>query len=158
MSRQDIYIKYMEQLKADLIANYDALGLRASGKFEEGLFYEINGNKLTMYGAYHSIFMEKGRGPGGFPPLQLIEEWIENKQGLPAIFVEKKKQFAYIIARKIAERGITVPNEHNRGQVISFVVNRFLGETVFKLLDEVGEELLRELDFETEIENLLKVA
>ena len=158
MSREEIYTKYLERFKKDLIANYDKLGLRASGKFAEGLEYEIKGDKLTMYGAKHSIFMEYGRGPGGFPPLKAIEEWIEVKRGLPPIFVEKKKQFAFLIARKIAKEGIKVPNEHNAGKVISDVVTLYLGEHLYRLLDEVGEEFMRHVDFQSDFKNILQVA
>jgi hypothetical protein len=158
MNRKAIYTDYLERFKAALIENYDKLGLRASGKFAESLSYTINKNKLTMYGAYHSLFMENGRGSGGFPPLKAIEEWIEVKRGLPAIFVEKKKQFAYIIARKIAREGIQVPNQHNEGKVISDVVTMFLGEHLYRLLDEVGEKYMREVDFESDFRNLLKAA
>ncbi len=158
MNRQAIYISYLERFKKDLVANYDKLGLRASGKFEEGLEYEVKGDKLTMHGAGHSIFMEYGRGPGGFPPLKAIEEWIETKKGLPAIFVEKKKQFAFLIARKIAREGTKVPNKYNDGKVISDVVILYLGEYLYKLLDEVGEEYMRQVDFESDFKNILNVA
>ncbi len=158
MNRKEIYTRYLERFKKDLIANYDKLGLRASGKFADSLEYKIQGNKLTMYGAYHSLIMENGRSSGGFPPLKLIEEWIETKKGLPAIFVEKKKQFAFIIARKIAKEGIKVPNKYNKGKVISDVVTLYLGEYLFKLLDEVGEEFMREIDFESDFKNILKAA
>lgn len=158
MNRKAIYTEYLEKFKKDLIANYDKLGLRASGKFADSLEYEIKGNKLTMYGAYHSIFMENGRGSGGFPPLKAIEEWIEVKKGLPAIFVEKKKQFAFIIARKIAREGIKVPNQHNAGKVVSDVVTLYLGEHLYKLLNEVGEDYMREVDFESDFRNILKAA
>lgn len=158
MNRKEIYTKYLERFKKDLIANYDKLGLRASGKFAESLEYEIHGNKLQMYGSHHSLFMEYGRGSGGFPPLKAIEEWIEVKRGLPAIFVEKKKQFAFIIARKIAREGIKVPNENNAGKVISDVVTLYLGEYLYKMLDDIGEEFMREVDFQSDFRNILEAA
>lgn len=158
MTRQQIYTRYLERFKRDLIANYDKLGLRASGKFAESLEYKIQGNKLTMFGAYHSLIMEDGRNAGGFPPLKSIEEWIENKKGLPAIFVEKKKQFAFIIARKIAKEGIKVPNKYNAGKVVSDVVVLYLGEYLYKMLDDIGEEYMRDFDFETDFKNAFKQA
>lgn len=159
MNRQAIYTSYLERFKKDLITNYDKLGLRASGSFADGLEYTVEKNKLTMYGSGHSIFMEYGRGSSSkFPPLKAIEEWIEVKRGLPAIFVEKKKQFAFIIARKIAKEGIKVPNEHNKGKVISDVVILYMGEYLYRMLDEVGEEFMREVDFQSDFRNILKAA
>ncbi|CAL2085082.1 hypothetical protein [Tenacibaculum sp. 190524A02b] len=129
---------YLERLRKKLINKYDELGLRASGKYEEALEATVDKNTLTMWGAYHSIFMEKGRSSGGFPPRKAIEDWIERKSTLPLIFKEKKRQFAYIIARKIAEEGIRVPNEFNRGKVISEVIDDFLANDIYEMLEELG--------------------
>ncbi len=140
IDNSEIYKKYLTELRARLIQKYKDLGLKASGEYEEGLAYEIDKNKLMVTAPYHSWFMEHGRAASAkFPPRSAIEEWIEVKQGLPPIFKEKKKQFAYLIARKIAKEGIKVPNKYNKGKVISEVVNEFLGETVQKMLNEIGE-------------------
>lgn len=148
----------MERLKAELIANYDRLGLRASGKFERELEYEIRKDRLTMYSASHAVQMELGRRPGKFPPISAIEGWIEVKKGLPAVFYEKKKQYAFLIARKIAEEGITVPNQYNEGEVITSVVNEFLGNTIFDMIEELGEVFLNRFDFQSDIQEILQAA
>lgn len=146
MNEEEIYKQYLEILKAKLVLKYDELGLRASGDYESELEYEIAKNKLIMYGAFHSTFMESGRRPGGFPPIQAIENWIEIKPGLPSIFVEKKRQFAFLIARKIAQQGITVPNENNKGQVISSVVDDFLANDIFDMIEELGQIYLARIE------------
>lgn len=135
---ESLYLSYLERLRLKLIKKYDELGLRASGEYEEELEPEVNKNTLTMWGAFHSIFMERGRGSGGFPPRKAIEDWIETKNGLPPIFKEKKRQFAFLIARKIAEQGITVPNEYNKGKVVSEVLEDFLANDIYEMLDELG--------------------
>ncbi len=132
-----LYEKYLIELKQNLIKKYYELGLKAAGKYEQELQHEIKNNKLKITGAYHSWFMEHGRKPSQkFPPRKDIEDWIQVKQGLPSIFKEKKKQFAFLIARKIAKEGIKVPNQYNAGQVISEVVNEFLGNTVYEMLKD----------------------
>lgn len=141
-----IYKRYLEKLKTELIGEYQRLGLKASGDYGEGLEYEIEENVLRMVAPYHSWFMEHGREPSKkFPPRMAIERWIEVKRGLPAEFKEKKKQFAYLIARKIAEEGIKVPNTHNAGAVISKIVNEFFGKTVYDMLEELGLVYLRRI-------------
>lgn len=137
--KEQIYNKYLELLRLKLIAKYDELGLRASGDYEQELEPDVRGDKLIMYGAFHSQFMEHGRDAGKFPPRKAIEDWIETKQGLPAEFREKKKQFAFLIARKIAKEGIKVPNEHNKGKVVSSVVDDFLANDINDMLEELGE-------------------
>ena len=58
---------------------------------------------------------------------------------MPAVFREKKSQFAFLIARKIAKEGITVPNEYNAGKVISEVVEEFLGNDIYEMVEELGK-------------------
>ena len=141
-SQEQIYIKYLEILKEKLISKYIELGLKASGSYEEELEEEVLPNKLIMWGAGHSYFMENGRNSGKFPPKNVIEDWIETKEGLPAVFKEKKKQFAFLIARKIATEGIKVPNKHNKGNVVSDVVDDFLANDISEMLEELGEVFL----------------
>lgn len=140
--QEEIYYKFLERLRLKLIAKYDELGLRASGKYADELEADVLPNKLIMFGANHSGFMELGRNSGKFPPIRVIEEWIETKRGLPAVFREKKKQFAFLIARKIAREGIKVPNEFNKGNVISAVVDDFLANDIDEMLQELGDVFL----------------
>jgi hypothetical protein len=138
MSEEAIYLKYLDKLKAKLIIKYDELGLRASGDYSNQLEAQATDKKMIMLGAFHSQFIEHGRSAGGWPPRQAIENWIETKKGLPSIFLEKKKQFAFLIARKIAKEGIKVPNSHNVGKVISSVVDDFLGDDIHQMIQELG--------------------
>lgn len=156
MDNRQLYYKYLEKLRVKLIQKYDELGLRASGKYERNLDASVKGNKLIMFGSNHSQFMEQGRRPGGFPPRKAIEDWIDNKQGIPKVFKEKKKQFAFIIARKIAQEGIKVPNEFNKGKVISEVVEEFLASDIYDMLDELKLEWNKQIH--SDIINVLKIA
>ncbi len=155
-SEEVLYLEYLERLRTKLIAKYDELGLRASGNFEESLERQVKKNTLTLWGAYHSQFMEDGRDSGGFPPIKRIEDWIEVKRGLPDAFKENKRQFAFIIARKIAEEGITVPNKYNKGEIISAVVNNFLAKDIYEMLEKLG--VLWSSRITSDVVQLLKAA
>lgn len=54
-------------------------------------------------------YVEEGRGPGKFPPLDKIEEWIRIKPVAPYPDSQGRvptvKQLAFLIGRKIAEEG-----------------------------------------------------
>lgn len=141
-----IYYKYLERLRLKLIAKYDELGLRASGDYAKELEPEATPTKMIMWGAFHSEFMENGRRSGKFPPINVIEEWIEVKKNLPPIFREKKKQFAFLIARKIANEGIQVPNEFNKGKVVSAVVDDFLANDIDEMISELGEVYMSRIE------------
>lgn len=148
-TNEQIYHKYLERLRLKLIAKYDELGLRASGKYADELEAEVTENKITMYGSNHSQFMEFGRSSSAkFPPINVISDWIETKKGLPAIFKEKKKVFAFLIARKIAKEGIKVPNQFNAGKVVIEVVDSFLADDINEMLNELGEIYLSRIRFD----------
>ena len=132
-----IYEKYLLRIIQKIKERYHSLGLVSSGEFERSLKHLIQNNKLSIIGAKHTYFMEEGRKPGRFPPIADIQKWIEIKPGLPAIFKEKPKQFAYIIARKIAKEGIN-PSKSNRGRVASLIIDDFLEEELDKMLKEIG--------------------
>ena len=135
---EKIYQKYLIQIIQKIKVRYHSLGLVSSGLFERELEYLIQNNKLSIVGAKHTYFMEEGRNAGKFPPIKAIENWIKVKNGLPAIFKEKPKQFAFIIARKIAKEGIKVPNKYNKGRVASMIIDDFLEKDLDKMLSEIG--------------------
>jgi hypothetical protein len=158
-TRESVYKLWLSYLKADLIKEYERLGLRASGSYERELEYITQGNKAIMYGAHHSQFMQSGRrktekGPGkGEGKLsEIILKWIDDKKITPRNNISKKA-LAFLIARKIHREGIKVPNVHNLGGVISNVIT-----------DERIDQLLQQLQFievnaiTTDIINVLKAA
>lgn len=136
-----IYEKYAELLKEKLVQKYYEYGLKASGNYENELEYLIKARGFTLFGAEYSEYMDRGRGAGGdykkIAPL--IRGWIEVKSSLPQFFRDNKESLSFAIAYRIAEEGIQVPNEHNKGAVVSMVVNDFLAKDVEDLIDEVGE-------------------
>ena len=156
MKEEIIYQKYLERLRIKLIKKYDQLGLRASGDYANQLEASVTSTTMIMFGAFHSQFMEHGRSSGGWPPRSAIENWIEAKKGLPSIFLEKKKQFAFLIARKIATEGIKVPNKYNTGKVIESVVNDFLGNDIQEMIKDLGMIWLPRI--KSDIINILKQA
>lgn len=92
------------------------------------------------------IYVENGRGPGRFPPVSKILEWIRVKSITPYSDsrgrLPTEEQLAFLIARKIAEQG-TEPK-------------RVLAETITELNSIYLPKLQRALDddfarFESEI-------
>ena len=55
-------------------------------------------------------YIENGRGPGKFPPIVKIQEWVERKKILPRPMINGKlpsqESLSFLIARHIAENGI----------------------------------------------------
>ncbi len=117
---------YLDNTIPELIKSYDEKGLRASGQYADELkaTVVVNGTKIraTITGPIQSIFMEGGRGPnkirtkGQIYFLSLIiRQWGIDK-GLAL-------DSPWLIARKIVNEGIIVPNPHNKGGVVSDVID-----------------------------------
>ena len=156
--RINIYSKYINKLKDQLVKEYDRQGLRASGKYEDELQDILSLDNIKLLGAFYSYFMEFGRGANKNPDdykklVPVIYRWIDNKDGLPAFFKENQKSMSFAIAHKIANEGIQVPNKHNKGKVISSVVENFIENEIPKMLNEI--ELIEVQNIESDFVNQL---
>lgn len=90
-----------------------ANNVNASGELSNSVKYLLK-NKNSIFEidlelADYWKYVEDGRKAGKFPPISKIENWIKVKQILPTAYQGKLpsvKQLAYLIARKIARKGI----------------------------------------------------
>jgi hypothetical protein len=89
-----------------------------AGAFASGQFFDSIRHMLIIEDRTYELvlsledywkYIEEGRGPGKFPPLDKIEEWIRIKPISPYPDAKGKvpsnKQLAFLIGRKIAEEG-----------------------------------------------------
>lgn len=127
----EILYKWLEGIRRDLIANYDRLGLRASGQWERSLksFVTEDGSKISagMFGQDYTYWIENGRRKNqdqtdeglkawvGWAGSTFIDKWVHDK-GISAN--------PYAVAWKIAKKGWTVPNQFNAGGLVSDVVTK----------------------------------
>jgi hypothetical protein len=134
--------RWLDDTQVALIANYDRLGLRASGKYADSLepfstFTESNA-RIGILAAKHSEYMQQGRLPNdnqdpesirkwvGWAGSTFLKDWVEDK-GLSIN--------PYAVAYKIAREGVKVPNPNNSGGVVSDVVTR---QRISELFKEIG--------------------
>ncbi|MBA7541748.1 hypothetical protein ES705_34064 [subsurface metagenome] len=121
----EIVKEYFDKTVKDLIQSYESKGLRASGRYARELKSVItvsgSGINAKITGAIQAIFMEGGRAPNKIQDHQAVKnlgwylkQWVKDK----GIDVNP-----YAAAHKIVYEGITVPNPHNPGGVISDVIN-----------------------------------
>jgi hypothetical protein len=132
--------EWLNETTTALIENYNKLGLRASGEWEQslkGTHEETDtGIKVIISGAKYTEQLSIGRKPGKMPPRQAILDWIREKN----IQSELKPQtLAYLIQRKIGTEGIKVPNKYNRGGLITDVLTN---ERINDLIKNVGNVIL----------------
>lgn len=115
-------------------------GQKATGKSLSEFDFEATPTKLDVFGADHTEYLERGRGKGGFPPVDDIYKWAEAK----GIFINvekeyKKRGIAYIIARSISEKGSYL---FRSGQTYAGVKNPISGVFTKELEDEMMNEIM----------------
>jgi hypothetical protein len=130
---EDIFNMTADTWIGQIQSNIEAVGANASGQTSASLRKTVTDDgvraSMVIDAARHFFVLETGRGPGGFPPLSRIEQWIIDKP------VPGGK--AYPIAKVIAEQGTKLFRVGGRDTVFSNVVN-----------DESVNELLRKLEAE----------
>lgn len=103
MNAEQILADELDKKLPELVAKYDALGMRASGAWAKELEVRSQGLKAGIWGLHYSEYLVNGRGPGKFPPIAAIEKWIEDK-GITPVDISVSS-LAFLIARKIAREG-----------------------------------------------------
>jgi hypothetical protein len=106
----NILQQFLDNVKSDIIQAQEQAGKVATGESIDSYEVTVNQVGVLTTGSLSAVdyfqFIGGGRGPGGFPPLDRILEWIDAKGFLSTNITESEKEsIAYLIGRKIAERG-----------------------------------------------------
>ena len=99
--------------------------------------------EVTLHLPPYWYYIENGRGPGKFPPLQAIENWIEVKHIVPREDYSVKT-VSYLIARKIAREG--TQGKHALEGTIDLIKNAFLTSLYFAIEKDIIENINRITD------------
>lgn len=103
-STMEEYRQFLELATKDNTKHYElSKKISFTLQVNDTLFeIEFNAPEYWKYANY-------GRGPGKFPPLDKIEDWIKRRKIAPyptkSGSVPTRKQLAYLIGRKIAREG-----------------------------------------------------
>ncbi len=71
-------------------------------------------NKVTSYGIFYLEYLSRGRGPGKFPPPEVIRDWVINKP------VEISP---FWVGKKIAEEGTEIYKNPSKGIELHTKIN-----------------------------------
>jgi hypothetical protein len=115
-------------------------GIIASGKSAGSLSASSSPTGGDISGASYIYFQIYGRGPGGFPPLQSILEWIESK-GIEPVDISKKS-LAFLIARKIARLGTNIFSGKSPALALSTIVQEGAASAAQAIANVTREEIL----------------
>ena len=95
---------------------------------EAGMSLEVRGAEL--WGAEYLYYLDHGRGPGKFPPVDNIIAWVRSKLGIED---SEAKQVAFLVGRKISKEGTGI--WRNKAKGIQ------LDELIAEVLDELDSEI-----------------
>ena len=130
---------WLEEQKTGIIANYNAKGRKASGRFERETYVQMDTNKGAITSPRYAGVMLFGRRANfnqdpkaikswvGWAGSTFLKDWVQNK-GLSIS--------PYIIANKIARKGIAEPTPPNG--LVTDVVNE-------QAIKELGRRLAKDL-------------
>lgn len=96
--------KELELYKNDLVNLYNSKMGNNKHSLIVVIENHIEGNYVVkIVGPEEVEFIEKGRGPGKQPPVDVMREWVKNK--LHVSELPRQNQLAYLVGRKISIEG-----------------------------------------------------
>lgn len=132
---EDILKKEFDSIIVDLKAKHIQLGMKASGKWVEGLENVSSGTTGKVIGEDYTYQLVNGRKEGKFPPVEAIKQWIIDKGIVNKIKGEiSVSSLAFLIARKIAREGTKYYQQGGTDLVDSVVTP----ERIQSIINKVG--------------------
>lgn len=133
-------VDLVRQLREQVVKNYYAMRLNASGRFDKETIVTDYGSGVKIEAPAYVFQMEEGRDSGSMPPIKAIKQWIKDKNANAGTDIPEEA--AYAIAYVIKRDGIKVPNRFNKGGVVSTLLN---DAAVKKLAAEVNKIIKAEI-------------
>ena len=122
----------LEDLAPRMLDEYKKLGNT------ENVTVTVGDLEVSLHLPSYWYYIEHGRGPGKFPPIEAIQNWMTAKHIVPR---EDRTvpQVSYLIARKIAKEG--TQGKHAAEGTIDFVKNTFLPQLYSAIVQDVKSNL-----------------
>ena len=138
MTDKQILKALSDAIKDDIKADQRAKNIRASGRSADSLREEITDNDLeavmNVFGTFYFEFQKRGRRPGKNPPISPILQWIDDKNITPDGI--SKKSLAFLIAKKIGDKGTDIHMGKRPGLDIKTILERNLINSTRQLAKE----------------------
>jgi hypothetical protein len=140
----NIVSQEFEKLKQELIASYDAKGMRASGEFATSLEVRETERGAQLWGAGHAVQLEYGRGTtkssggGDIPLREKMVQWIHDK-GIQPVDISVES-LAFLIARKIHREGWNRAGRGGVGLISGIITDERINEIIEKYKQSINAE------------------
>ena len=140
----------LDELGARILQDYKDI-VTSKGKIASGgllnATYDVEVDdgtyRVFLNVPYYYDYVENGRGPGKFPPVDKIKKWIEIKPIVPYSDkygkVPTTNQLAFLISRKISEEGI--PPVPLLKETLENQSKSAIDEFVSSLMEEIANQV-----------------
>jgi len=128
-----ILAREINLLKQELKAAHESKGMKASGDWLESVEDRTKGLSGSIWALDYTEYLEDGRKPGKFPPIDKIKQWIIDK---PIAYSDiSLSSLAFLIARKISKEGWK-RKDHGGVNLVSEVITP---ARVQEIIDKVSD-------------------
>jgi len=107
----DKTVEILDGMNASIKGDLDSKGISNTGEARDSIRVEVDGLTVRSLGVDYLEFLNRGRGPGKYPPPSNLVEWVRSKLGI----TENAESVAFLIGRKIAEQGTGIFNNRSKG-------------------------------------------
>lgn len=124
--------RVLEDMAPMMLEEYKKLGNT------ENVTVTVGDLEVSLHLPPYWYYIEHGRGPGKFPPIQAIQHWMEVKHIVPR---EDRTvpQVSYLIARKIAKEG--TQGKHAVEGTVTYIENTFFPRLYSAIVTDIRENL-----------------
>lgn len=145
---------FIQNARNNLEANQSNASYNLYNSFEKVIEVGEDYFKVSISLADYWQFLERGRGPGKFPPVDKIKEWIEVKPINPTPLSNGKtpsvEQLSFLISRKIANEGTEgkpffEPAKEQTIREFEDKINEAIEEDVSNFILELVEKEMRDI-------------
>ena len=145
---------FIQNTRNNLDANQSNASYNLYNSFEKVIEVGEDYFKVSISLADYWQFLENGRGPGKFPPVDKIKEWIEVKPVNPTPLSNGKtpsvEQLSFLIGRKIANEGTEgkpffEPAKEQTIREFEDKINQAIDEDVSNFILKLVEKEMRDI-------------
>lgn len=145
---------FIQNARNNLEANQSNASYNLYNSFEKVIEVGEDYFKVSISLADYWQYLENGRGPGKFPPVDKIKEWIEVKPINPTPLSNGKtpsvEQLSFLISRKIANEGTEgkpffEPAKEQTIREFEDKINQAVDEDVSNFILELVEKEMRDI-------------
>ena len=145
---------FIQNARNNLDANQSNASYNLYNSFEKVIEVGEDYFKVSISLADYAWYLENGRGPGKFPPVDKIKEWIEVKPVNPTPLSNGKtpsvEQLSFLISRKIANEGTEgqpffEPAKEQTIREFEDKINQAIDEDVSNFILELVEKEMRDI-------------